>query len=231
MNDLERRLVALGEEIAYPLTPDFELELAPARARAAFRRLALAVLLVAAAALIGVLALSPAARSAFREVFHIRGATVVRIDRLPQVAVRSPDLGERVTRAEAERRVGFTLAELGAPDAIFVRGDRIVSLVYGPVARPRLVLSEQRGAVWEGLVKKAGGGGTRIDEVDVDGEPALFVSGDPHVVMFRDARGAIAYESTALAGTVLLWNRGPLLFRLEADATLAEALALAHEVE
>ena len=49
--------------------------------------------------------------------------------------------------------------------------------------------------------------------------------------MFLDETGAITDEATFLAGTVLLWNRGPLLLRLEGDLTLGEALALAQSVE
>jgi hypothetical protein len=49
--------------------------------------------------------------------------------------------------------------------------------------------------------------------------------------MFRDENGAISDEQTYLAGTVLLWNRGDLLLRLEGDLTRDEALELAESVE
>ena len=65
----------------------------------------------------------------------------------------------------------------------------------------------------------------------VNGEPGLFVTGDDHFVMFVDENGDIRDEQTYLAGTVLLWNRGPLLLRLEGDLTRAEALELAESVE
>ena len=183
------------------------------------------------AVLAGVLALSPGARSAFLEIFHLEGATVERVDELPEVEVRPIDFGERVSRAEAERRVGFELVDLGEPDAVFVRGDRMASLVYGSVDEPRLVLSELRGAIWDQMVKKVGSRGTRVDQVTVDGERGLFITGDEHFVMFFDENGAITDEPTFLAGTVLLWNRGPLLLRLEGDLTRAEALELANSVK
>ena len=231
MNELERRLQALGAEIAYPPTPTFELRFDRRPVRAGRLRplaLGLAILL---AVLAGVLALSPGARSAFLEIFHLEGASVELVDTLPQVEVQPIDFGERVSREEAERRVGFELVDLGEPDAVFVRGTRMASLVYGPVENPRLVLSELRGAVWEGFVKKVGGGGTRIDQVSVDGERGLFITGDEHFVMFFDENGAITNEPTFLAGTVLLWNRGPLLLRLEGDLTRAESVELARSVE
>ena len=48
-----------------------------------------------------------------------------------------------------------------------------------------------------------------------DGERGLFVDGPDHFVMFMDENGLITDERTYLAGTVLLWSRGPLLLRLE----------------
>ena len=230
MSELELRLSALADEIVWPETP----RLAPAfdRRRARVSRvrplaLGLAILL---AVLAGVLALSPGARSAFLEIFRLKGATVERVERLPEVEARTIDFGEQVSRKEAERRVGFELVDLGEPDAVFVRSSRMASLVYGPVEKPRLVISELRGAVWDGLVKKIGGSGTRIEEVEVDGELGLFIAGE-HFVMFLDEDGAVTDEPTFLAGTVLLWNRGPLLLRLEGDLTRAEAVELAESVE
>lgn len=231
MSDLERRLQALGGEIAYPATPRFDLgfDRRPVRV-GRLRPLALgfAILL---AVLAGVLAFSPGARSAFLEIFRLKGATVERVERLPEVEVQAIDFGVQVSRQEAERRVGFELVDLGKPDAVFVRGARMASLVYGSEEKPRLVLSQLRGAVWDGFVKKVGSGGTRIDEVTVNGERGLFITGDEHFVMFLDGNGAISDERTYLAGTVLLWNRGPLLLRLEGDLTRAEALEFAESVE
>jgi hypothetical protein len=231
MSDLERRLHDLGGEIAYPATPRFDLsfERRPVRLPR-LRPLALgfAVLL---AVLAGVLALSPGARSAFLEIFRLKGATVERVEQLPEVEVQTIDFGERVSLEEAELRVGFELLDLGEPDAVFVRGTRMASLVYGPLDNPRLVLSQLRGSVWDGFVKKVGSRDTRVEDVTVDGERGLFISGDEHFVMFLDEDFNITDEPTYLAGTVLLWNRGDLLLRLEGDLTRAEALELAHDVE
>jgi hypothetical protein len=230
MNELERRLQELGGEIAYPATPRFDLGFDRRRVRR-LRPLVLgfAVLL---AILAGVLALSPGARSAFLEIFHIRGATVERVETLPDVKAQRLDFGERVTRREAERRVGFRLLDLGGePDAIFVRPDGLASAVYGDPSHPRLVLSQARGAIFEGFLKKTGGSGTTVRYVTVKGEPGLFITGADHFVMFRDENGGIKDEKTYLAGTVLLWDRGPLLLRLEGDLTRAAALELAMSVE
>jgi hypothetical protein len=235
MTDLELNLRELGGEIAWPATPQLRPDLDPARRRfavPALRPLALG-LAILLAALAGVLALSPGARSAFLEIFRLEGATVELVETLPEVPAQRIDFGERVSRDEAERRVGFELLGLEGedPDAIFVRDDAMASLVYGDPDRPRLVLSQLRGAVYDGFVKKAAGGRTRVEEVTVGGEPGLFVSGDEHFVMFHDRTGAITDELTFLAGNVLLWNRDDMLFRLEGDLTREQALELAESVE
>ena len=230
MSDLELRLSALRDEIAWPETPLLEpaLDRRPARV-SGWRPIALG-LAILLAVLAGVLALSPGARSAFLEIFRIRGATVERVEKLPDVVVQRVDFGRRVSREEAERRVGFKLLDLGRPDGIYLRDDRAASVVYGSAKNPRLVLTELRGGVWEGFGKKVGSSGTRIEYVTVNGERGLFVSGAQHFVMVLDANGAVADDRTYLAGTVLLWNRGQLLLRLEGDLTRAEALELARSV-
>ena len=232
MNELERRLQELGGEIAYPATPSFDLgfERRSAPARRGWRPLALG-LAVLLAILGGVLAFSPGARSAFLELFHLKGATVELVETLPQVEPQQTDFGERVSLEEAELRVGFDLVDVGEPDAVFVRGTSMASLVYGSVDEPRVVLSEIRGSVWDGFVKKVGSSGTRVEMVTVGGERGLYITGDEHFVMFLDENSQITDEPTYLAGTVLLWNRGDLLLRLEGDLTKAEALELANSVE
>ena len=230
MNGLEQRLHELGGEIAYPATPAFDLSFERRRERAPLRRPLALGFAILAAALAGVLALSPGARSAFLELFHLKGATVELTETLPEVDVQAIDFGERVSREEAERRVGFRLLDVGEPDAIFVRGE-IATLVYGSVEKPRLALSQLRGGVWDGFVKKVGGRGTTVEGVRVNGERGLFVTGEDHFVMFRDGQGNITDERTYLAGTVLLWNHGELLLRLEGDLTRNQALKLARSAE
>ena len=49
--------------------------------------------------------------------------------------------------------------------------------------------------------------------------------------MYRDPNGVIQQDRAYLAGTTLLWNRGDVLFRLEADVDRDKALELARAVE
>ena len=228
MNELERRLRSSAARSPTRRRRAFDLgfERRPAR-RLPLRPLALgfAILL---AVLAGVLAFSPGARSAFLEIFHLRGATVERVETLPQVEAQRIDFGERVSREEAERRVGFELVDLGRAGRDLRRGRRSASLVYGPVEKPRLVLS-QAARRRLGRVHQEGRG-QRHARSPGDGRRASPACSSPATSTSScsvDANGVITDEQTYLAGTVLLWNRGPLLLRLEGDLTRAEALELA----
>ena len=237
MTSLELQLRDLRDDIAFPATPDLAAvaeRLGRAEARRPVRprgRILAVAFATAVVVAVGVLTFSPGARSAFLELFRLKGATISRVESLPQVEPVGLDLGEPVSRAEAERRVGFRIVGLAdeEPDAIYVRGNRLVSLAYGPPEKPRLLLSQHRAQVWDGFVKKAAGSGTTIEPVTVGGEPGYFVSGDQHFVMFLED-GIVQDEPASLAGNTLLWNRGELLLGLEADIERDEALELAASV-
>ena len=241
MPELETRLRALREELAFPATPDLAAavearlgERPPARRR---WRLRLAVALAALLATLGAtLALSPGARSAFLEWLGIRGAVVALVDELPPVtpAASLEALGERVTRAEARRRAGFELLEpegLGPPDAVYVKPPGMVSLVYGRDLDVRLIFSQVGGTIERGFVfKKVSGQGTLVEELTVEGAPALFLTGEPHLFAYVGRAGGVHTEPVYLARDVLLWERGPFTLRLEGDMTREQALELARRV-
>jgi hypothetical protein len=238
VSTFENELRTLGVE--WPPTPDLVAAIEPRLAAQPRRRrgwlrpaaIALATLVVALGA---VLALSPGARSAFLELFHLKGVTVVRVEELPQPRpVRPLALGEQVTFAEAQRRAGFELVkpeELGDPDEIHERRG-FVTFVYRADGRPRLIFSQLRADISPFFVKKVAQDVTRIQTVSVrvprDG---LFLSGGPHELMFTAPNNETIVEPVFLAGTTLLWERGPLTLRLEGDLTLRQALELARSVK
>ena len=106
--------------------------------------------------LAGVLALSPGARSAFLEIFHIRGATVERVETLPDVRAQRLDFGERVSREEAERRVRLRAARPRRASRTRSSSGRTASHRSSTAIplSPRLVLSQARGAIFDGFIKK-----------------------------------------------------------------------------
>jgi hypothetical protein len=105
----------------------------------------------------------------------------------------------------------------------------MVSLVYGTLEHPRALYTQFRGSVEEVIFKKTAAG-TQIDSVRVGGEPGYFLSGNPHEFSYFDSRGEYRQEIVRLAGNTLLWERGPLTLRLEADINQQEALKIARSV-
>ena len=85
------------------------------------------------------------ARSAILRFFHLRGATVERVGKLPPAVERSQagGLGKPLSRAEAEQRVGFGLAlppvEGGGPARVYVLGYNSGHVAQKPVSNSRVM--------------------------------------------------------------------------------------------
>jgi hypothetical protein len=247
VTELERELLALGEDIAWPPAPDLaaavqtRIARTPQRARRPVwlpRRLApaLAVVLVVLVALGALLAASPGVRATVRDWLGIGAVAVERVDRLPDLSTaRQLQLGRRVTAAAATRRFGhpvLTVRALGAPDAIY-SGTAVVparvSLVY--VARPGLpagtagvgaLLDEIEGDSLP-FAQKLVGGGVPITRVNVNGAPGLFIGGRHALALPDELR-------PRLAGNTLLWAHGGVTYRLETALGVRAALRLARSV-
>jgi hypothetical protein len=237
--DLEQRLAALGPE-AFPQTPDLwpgvGPRLEPQRARLPWRPRRIA--LVAAVALLAfagtALAVSPDLRHAVLRAFHLQGATVERVVSLPPVKAQGPLVFGRPTSIEAaQRQVRFHIVQpplLGRPGTVDVSGITSageVTLIYGPRSAPRAILLQFRGDTSPAFLQKLVAGGARIRRVSVNGRPGLFISGT-RMVFVQDATGAVRVQPVELQGTTLLWQRGPVLLRLESGLTEPAALRVAR---
>ena len=245
MPELELALTDLGRHVEFPATPDLAprvrerlAERPESRPRLTRRHglaLAFALLAVALAAVLAV----PQTRAAILEFFHLRGVTIERVGELPTVPLQRDFnklfLGEKVSLDEARDRADFEIVvpeALGDPDGVYFQESPpggMVSLVYGTPEHPRALFTQFRGSVQEVIFKKTAAG-TQIDSVQVGGEPGYFLSGNPHEFSYFDTRGEYRQEIVRLAGNTLLWERGPLTLRLEADINKEEALKIARSV-
>jgi hypothetical protein len=246
MPDLELALADLGRHVEFPPTPDLaprvseRLAERPAPRPGLTRRralaLALALLAVAVAAVLAV----PQTRAAILEFFHLRGVTIERVGELPTVPLQREFnklfLGEKVSLDEARDRADFEIVvpeALGDPDGVYFQESPpggMVSLVYGTLEHPRALFTQFRGSVEEVIFKKVAAG-TQIASVRVGGEAGYFLSGHPHDFSYFDTRGEYRREIVRLAGNTLLWERGPLTLRLEADLNEQEALKIARSTD
>ena len=233
MSELEARLSELAVE--WPEAPDVaprvraRLEEAPPRRRR-WPRIAIPI------AVLALVAAVPPARSTVLDWLGLDG---VKIERVPKAPTPAPtitplELGERVPLASAT----LVPSELGAPDAVF-RADDIVTLFYRP--RGGLPESENTGAgalltqipgrTNPVYMRKLAGPDTTIERVTVDGEPGFWLAGASHGLLYEHPSGGVREAPARLAGNTLVWRRGALTLRLEADITKERALAIARSVE
>ena len=236
MNGLEQQLVTLGHVLDYPPEPD----LAPAvLARLERQRpfpwrravvVALAVVPIGIAAALAV----PQARSSILRWFHIRGAAVERVETLPPAVERSQaaGLGRPLSRAEAERELGFRLVlpplHGGGPRRVYVLDGALATVIVRDHGRP-LLLSEFQPATFD-LMKKLVGSRTLVEPVQVDGADGLWIEGPPHTLTYFDREGRFREKTVRIRGNVLLWARGALTYRLEGRISKADALRIAREI-
>jgi hypothetical protein len=232
--ELEQRLAALGAALEVPPSPDLvpavlaRLPARPRRARPGRRTLAVAF--VALLLLAGAAMAAPPTRHAILRVLGLRGVRIERVPHLPPLPAGPGarlGLGRHIPLARARHAAGFTaLLPPGSPAAYLghdVPGGRI-SLLTGPV-----LIIEFRGTAAP-FVFKLIGPGTRVRLVRVNGGPGVYLSGAPHEVLFQAQTGQIQTDRVRLAGSVLIWQQGPLAVRIEGTHTLGQALALARSL-
>jgi hypothetical protein len=241
MTELERELLAVGRRLDWPAESDLaprvraRLEAPVERALPWRRTLAIALVLVAVA--IGAVFAVPSARTAILRWLGLSHVRVVRVESLPPTRrLAVADLGTKTTIAAAERLLGFeVLQPRERPDAVYVFsqfGNPRVTLVYGSVAKPRLLLSEFRGTGTTKFVRKLVTGGTKVERVRVDKSPGLWFEG-PHAVIYEAPNAPrVAYTAEPLlAGNTLVWERpGGLTLRLEGKLTKGDAERLASSL-
>jgi len=223
MAELERELRLLGAAIEVPPEPDLVRTVRARITEREPRRIArrpLVVVLAVLAVAAGVAFAIPQARSAILRFFGLENVTVVRVHELPP-AIRGPGaIGERLSLADAEHRIGFAplLPDLGPPDAVYLDpGGELLVLLYGRPVRVRL--SEFRAHY---SLEKFVAAEQLVQRVRVGARPGLWIQG-PHVV-------AELFGQPRLSGNALIWQRAGLTLRLEGRLSRDQALRLASSI-
>jgi len=221
MTELERALVALGDSLELPATPDVWPGVRERLQRPRWFRPALAAVALGVLAL-GIAFAVPDARSAILRFFHVGAATVERVDTLPPAQERPlvSGLGAPVSHATLELPRGVNALryyERPGLDAALVRyrGERVL------VAE---VVGDQMA-----FFKKVTGPTTHVDEVPL-GEFGLWITGAPHVLMWQFQAGDVRVGRTRLAGSVLVWLSNGVTYRLEGDLDKSQMLKLARQI-
>ena len=245
MNELivEAALRDLAEGIDWPAPVDFTIGLQEDRpvGKTWRPRLAWAVGVLA---LVLVVLSVPSARQAVADLLEVAG---IRIEfgnapSLPPPRELAP--GQRVDRAAADDAVDFLIlrpAVLEPPGSLYLLRANVGTQVFlAWAASDRLpevggsgiglLLAEFRADLDERFFTKIVSGGTTVDRVMVDGVPAFWLSGAPHVFMFQTGTREQTEDGTRLTGNVLIWEADGVTYRLESNLSLDESLEIAESL-
>lgn len=216
MTELERALVALGNELDFPEAPDLWPGVAGRLQRR--RRLRPLVVAIALAALaVGVAFAVPPARSAILKFFHVGSVSVERVQTLPPARTQpfATGLGPPRTSPTLELPAGLRATR-------YYKGPGMAAALLR--YRGRQLLYARLTGDQMGFAKKFVGPTTHVEEVRL-GEWGIWFDGGTHVLQWE-----FGSVQTRLAGNVLLWLDQGVTFRLEGPLDKVRMLALARQI-
>jgi hypothetical protein len=236
---LERELAEV--RIEWPPTPDIaaavgvRLAAPPPRRRWLLARPAWQLAVAAVALVIAVVMAVPPTRAAVLDWLGLRSVRIEHREPRPSTFGRGLSLGTPVTLDQARRRAGFPVrvpAELGRPDAVYLSENPTrVDLVYRDGKRVGLLVTELR-ATATPVIQKAIGSASRLEQLEVGGDRAYFISGAKHGFAYiPTGTQEPVFEDQRLAGNTLLVERSDgLLLRVEGKIDRDEAVRIAESV-
>jgi hypothetical protein len=229
--ELEQRLRALRDEVEWPATPPLRLEL-PARERrpALLLRPALTAAVALLLVVLAVVAAVPDVRADVLRWLGIGAVEVRVVSELPPLSDRL-DLGTPVTHARAARtRLPIPSSPLLGRPALYASRDAPGGILTARWRDPRgstLLVSVMRG---DGLAftKKVLAEGDPIEYLSIPGRigSAAWIP-EPHGVAIIDERGGVIERPPRLSASTLIFNDGPLTWRLETSLPRHRAVAVA----
>ena len=238
MTELERALLAVGQNLEVPVAPDLtgavRARLAEGRRPSLFSRRVLIVALAVLAVAVGAVLAVPQARSTIRDWLGIGNVTIRYVEELPPVEQATADLGlgQQMSLEEARERAGFpvrvpTVDGLDDPPKVYYNeSSSQVAFLYGSEEKPKLLITQAdaRGAI------------EKIVNLNVTERELVVVEPGYAGVWLYGAKHAIFYPSTdheepfRLVGNALVYEIDGVTLRLEAEISKDEALRIARSM-
>ena len=166
------------------------------------------------------------------------GASSTTLERLGS----SLGLGTRTSLESVQAEAGFPVVvptDPGLPDGVFLGGQTLrgqVAFVYAPreglpasdhLDGAGLLITQNRGSVDTGLVRKIVDSGGTVERTTVGDARAYWFAGDPHGFWYLGPDGQVVVDTGRRVGNTLAWERGDILYRIEGEIDLERALEIA----
>ncbi len=231
MNDIDTMLRATATSLTWPATPDFRPVTAAAhRWRRPTLRPRSTLALAAAVVVVVTIAVVTPAREAVLAFFGIRGVTVEAGIPLP-IESRA-ELGDVVDMVQAAELTGLPIGEtglLGTPAETRLDGaDRVWMIFAESALTPGgAILTVFDSTKTPALTKRVVDPALQAELVTVNGEPGMWITGIDHAIFFEPSPGNAELLEGRMSDNALVWQSGPLTYRLEADIHLDAALEIA----
>lgn len=211
--ELELELRDLAAHLDVPATPPLLGVVVARLARRRRQRRMLAFAVAAGVAALAVAFAVPGSRASLLRFFHVRGATVSVVDKLPPFT-NHRSLGRPIPLDTA----GFRLLRPDGrdPETVYAGGGGYW-LRY-----PGLALFEFESGAGPDVLKKVTIDKTDVEYVQVNGEPGIWIGG--RHALYLPGGPPVA------AGRTLIWQHGRVTLRLEAAVGLERALEIAQSV-
>jgi hypothetical protein len=238
MTELERALLAVGQNLEVPAAPDLtgavRARLSEGRRPSLFSRRLLVVALAVLAVAVGAVLAVPQARSTIKDWLGIGNVTIRYVEELPPVEQATDDLGlgEQMSLEEARERAGFqvrvpTVEGLDDPPRVFYNeSSSQVAFLYGAEEKPKLLITQAdaRGAI-EKLVNL---NVTERELVVVEpGYAGVWLFGEKHAIFYPSTDHE---EPFRLVGNALVYEIDGVTARIEAEISKDEALLIARSM-
>lgn len=238
MTELERALLAVGQNLEVPTAPDLtgavRARLAEGRRPSLFSRRVLVVALAVLAVAVGAVLAVPQARSTIKDWLGIGNVTIRYVEELPPVEQATDDLGlgEQMSLEEARERAGFqvrvpNVEGLDDPPKVYYNEESSqVAFLYGSEEKPKLLITQAdaRGAI-EKIVNL---NVTERELVVVEpGYAGVWLYGEKHAIFYPSTEHE---EPFRLVGNALVYEIDGVTLRIEAELSKDEALRIARSM-
>jgi hypothetical protein len=258
---LESALIDAGQSIEYPPTPNIvtrvRLNLVGERdrrtPRSIFRSRPMLVAIAIVIALTVLIAI-PQTREVLAQIFGLRHIEIV--PAMPAIRATPPAFGvapidnqcclTTLDNARSHARFGILLPPDGQPSQVFLQdqvlgrgnpGQQLI-LVFGDPHSPDFVLYESQNWFYEKAIYSSDNSikpGTTISVTQVHTRRAIWLSGEPHILVTLDSNGRpiIGTERPVNANT-LIWDSADgvngITYRLETTLSFEEAVRFAESL-